>query len=117
MKIEYVARGYTPDEQLRRYAEDKLKKVLKFLEEPVEVHATLETEKRHAIADLQVSHRYGTLQSRETAEQMLDAVNLAVAARGMPPAKYKVAHPEADLTQEETLDLIHGLERTLGKPQ
>ena len=78
MKIEYVARGYTPDEQLRRYAEDKLKKVLKFLEEPVEVHATLETEKRHAIADLQVSHRYGTLQSRETAEQMLDAVNLAV---------------------------------------
>ena len=41
----------------------------------------------------------------------------SVAARGMPPAKYKVAHPEADLTQEETLDLIHGLERTLGKPQ
>jgi putative sigma-54 modulation protein len=78
MKIEYVARSYSPDESMRRYAEDKLRKLLKFLEEPIEVHATLETEKHHAIAELQVSHRYGTLQARESADQMLDAVNSAV---------------------------------------
>jgi len=41
----------------------------------------------------------------------------SVATRGMPPAKYKVAHPEADLTDRETLDLIHGLEATLGRPK
>lgn len=41
----------------------------------------------------------------------------SVAAGGMPPAKYKVAHPEAELTEQEKLDLIHGLERTLGEPR
>ena len=64
MKIEYVARGYSPDDQVRRYTEDKLQKVLKFLEEPVEVQVTFETEKHHAIADFQVSHRFGSLQAR-----------------------------------------------------
>lgn len=78
MKIEYVARGYSPDDQVRRFTEDKLKKVLKFLEEPVEVQVAFETEKHHAIADFQVSHRFGSLQARETAPQMLDAVNTAV---------------------------------------
>lgn len=78
MKIEYVARNYSPDDQVRRYTEDKLKKLLKFLEEPIEVYATLELEKHSAIADLQVSHRHGSLQARESAGQMLDAVNLAV---------------------------------------
>jgi putative sigma-54 modulation protein len=78
MRIDYVARGYHPDDSVRRYAEDKLKKVLKFLDEPVEVHASLETEKHHAIADFQVTHRHGTLQARESADQMLDAINLVV---------------------------------------
>ena len=78
MKIEYVTRSYSPDEQVRRYAEDKLKKLLKFVEDPVEAHVTLSLEKHRAIADLQVSHRHGTLKARESADQMLDAVNLAV---------------------------------------
>ena len=78
MKIEYVARSYSPDDQVRRYAEEKLKKLMKFLEEPIEAHVTFEMEKHHAIADLQVAHRHGTLQARESAEQMLDAVNRAV---------------------------------------
>ncbi len=32
----------------------------------------------------------------------------------MPPAKYKVAHPEAQLTPAETVDLARGLNATLG---
>jgi hypothetical protein len=34
----------------------------------------------------------------------------------MPPYKYRMAHPEADLTPEERLDLARGLEATLGAP-
>ena len=30
----------------------------------------------------------------------------------MPPSKYTVAHPEAQLTQQEKLDLVHGLKQT-----
>jgi len=34
----------------------------------------------------------------------------------MPPYKYKMAHPEANLTPEETLELARGLEATVGSP-
>jgi hypothetical protein len=34
----------------------------------------------------------------------------------MPTAKYRMAHPEADLNAEETRELAAGLEATLGKP-
>jgi Haem-binding domain len=34
----------------------------------------------------------------------------------MPPYKYRMAHPEADLTPEERLELARGLEATLGGP-
>jgi putative sigma-54 modulation protein len=78
MKIEYLAKSYALDEQARHYTEEKLKKLLKFLDEPVEAHVTMETEKHHFVADLVVNHRFGTLQARETADQMLDAINLAV---------------------------------------
>jgi putative sigma-54 modulation protein len=80
MKFEYFTRNYTVDDQVRRYAEDKLKKLEKFLDDPdaAEARVTLETEKRHFVAEVQVTHRHGTLVAKESAGQMLDAVNLAV---------------------------------------
>ncbi|MGE5184392.1 MAG: heme-binding domain-containing protein [Acidobacteriota bacterium] len=35
---------------------------------------------------------------------------------GMPPYKYRMAHPEANLTRAETLELAHGLDVTLDAP-
>jgi putative sigma-54 modulation protein len=78
MKVEYLARNYAIDEQVRHYTEEKLKKLSKFLEEPAEARVTFETEKHHFVAEVQVNHRFGTLVARESADQMLDAVNLAV---------------------------------------
>jgi len=34
----------------------------------------------------------------------------------MPPYKYRMAHPEANLTPEERIELARGLEATLGGP-
>ena len=34
----------------------------------------------------------------------------------MPPYKYKMAHPEANLTPEETAELVRGLDLTIGEP-
>ena len=41
----------------------------------------------------------------------------SIATGSMPPSKYRMAHPEATLTDAERLELIDGLEKTLGRPQ
>ena len=78
MNIEYVARHYELDDSIRAYTEDKLAKVIKFVEEPVEIRITLETRKHQQIADVHVAHRFGILQAAEETGDMRDAVNLAV---------------------------------------
>ena len=80
MKIEYFARNYTVDDGIRRYVEEKLKKLGKFLADPeaAEAKVTLEKEKHHFVAEVQVNDRFGALVAKDTANQLLDAVNLAV---------------------------------------
>ncbi len=41
---------------------------------------------------------------------------LSVRTGAMPPTKYRLAHPEADLTAEETIELWRGLDATLKQP-
>lgn len=38
---------------------------------------------------------------------------LSIRSGGMPPTKYRMAHPEADLTEQELHDLASGLDATL----
>ncbi|HEX4955590.1 MAG TPA: ribosome-associated translation inhibitor RaiA [Thermoanaerobaculia bacterium] len=78
MNIDYVGRHYQPDDKIRGYTEDKLQKVLKFLDEPIEVRITFGSEKHRHIAELHVAHRHGVLQAAEQHDHMTDAVNLAV---------------------------------------
>lgn len=78
MNIEYVGRNVAVDDALRRYTEDKLAKVLKFLDEPVEVRLTLDLERHRHIADLHVSHRHGVLQATEETAEWRDSINAAV---------------------------------------
>jgi len=53
MNIEYVGRNYTVDDSVRGYIEGKLGKVTKFVQEPVEIRVTLETEKHRQIAKIE----------------------------------------------------------------
>lgn len=39
----------------------------------------------------------------------------SVLTGNMPPVKYRMAHPEANLNAQETQDLAHGLERSLAQ--
>jgi hypothetical protein len=41
---------------------------------------------------------------------------LSVRSHGMPPTKYRLAHPEADLTDAEIFELANGLDATLKQP-
>ncbi len=47
-------------------------------------------------------------------KQPLAATSMSSVLTGnMPPVKYKMAHPEADLTPQETQDLARGLDETI----
>lgn len=79
MNIEYVGRNFEIDDQVRSFTEARLgKKVTKFVQEPVEIRVTLESEKYRSIADLHVSHKHGVLQATEETGDIYEAINLAV---------------------------------------
>jgi putative sigma-54 modulation protein len=78
MKIDFTGRHFVVDDKVREYAEGKLDKLIKFLEEPVDVQVILEVEKRRQIAELHVTHRHGSLQATEAAADMLDAIHAVV---------------------------------------
>jgi putative sigma-54 modulation protein len=78
MTIEFVGRHYDIDERTREFTADRLDKVVRFLEEPVEIRVTLSEEKYRHIADLHVHHKLGVLQATEEAAAMWDAVQSAV---------------------------------------
>jgi len=78
MNIDFLARNLELDDSIREFTIDKLDKVTKFLDDPVEIHVTLEREKHRSIADLRISHRFGVIQATEETDEILDSINLAV---------------------------------------
>ena len=78
MNVEYVARHFDLDDEIRSYTEGKLRKVAKFVDDPVDVRVTLVQEKHRHIAEVKVGHRHGVIQATEETSQMPDAINLAV---------------------------------------
>lgn len=75
MQIEFIGRNYQIDDRVRAYTEEKLHKLDKFLQEPVEIRVTLETEKHRQIAEVHVRHRLGTLDATVEGGDMYDAIN------------------------------------------
>jgi len=86
MEIKYTGRHFQVDDQVREFAAGRLAKLARFLEEPVDVNLTLETEKHRQIAELLVSHRHGVVQATEEADQMRDAIR-AVAEKAEKQAR------------------------------
>lgn len=78
MNIDYVGRNVEIDDRLRSFTGRKLEKVTKFLQDPVEIRVTLETEKHRNIADLHISHKHGVLQATEETADLYESVNQAV---------------------------------------
>src|SRR5687767_9568502 len=79
MNIEFAARNYQLDETTRKTTAERLHKVAKFLEEPVEVHVVLEVEKHRHLAELRVAHKHGLIQAaEETPATMREAIQLVV---------------------------------------
>lgn len=81
MNVEYQGKGLTISDDLRSFADKKIGKVMKFLEEPIEGRATFEADKHHRlVADLHLKHRHGQIQAEEAgATSFEEAINAVVA--------------------------------------
>jgi putative sigma-54 modulation protein len=80
MKTEILGRNTPIDDKLRERVEQKLHKLEKFLDEPLEARVTLIAEKHSFLAELHVSHRDGVLQgNEENGSGFQEAVQRAVA--------------------------------------
>lgn len=77
MKIDYVARHSRLDDKTREFADKKLGKAIKFLEEPIEVRVVLDETKHLKSVDIHASHRFGSLQATEQTDTFKDAIQLA----------------------------------------
>jgi len=53
MNIEFQSRNFDLDDDIRTYAQRKLQKVTRFLEEPAEIRVTLQGTKHGQVADLE----------------------------------------------------------------
>ena len=79
MKTEIIGRNVQVDDRLRRAAEAKLRKLEKFLDEPLEMRVTLAAERHRHVAELHVTHRLGVLKGTDESDgNLLDAVQRAV---------------------------------------
>jgi putative sigma-54 modulation protein len=78
MNVEFVAHSVELDDQIRQYAENKLSKLTKFLDEPIEIRLSLAQERHRSLAELRVAHRFGLIQAAEETEALLDSINMAV---------------------------------------
>ncbi len=78
MNFEYIGRNTQVDDEIRRQVEQKLQKLMRYLDEPVEARFTLEAEKHHHrhTAELHVAYRHGVLlAAEETNGEVSEALN------------------------------------------
>jgi len=74
MKIDFTARHFSLNEKITEYAEKRVQRLDRYLEDPVTVQVILGVEKHHHTAELVIHHRHGSLQAAEEAETLRDAV-------------------------------------------
>lgn len=80
MNIEYTGRNYSIDDRVRTFTEDKLQRLGKFLQDPVEVRVTLEeaAKGKRQKAEVHIHHRLGLLQAAEETHEMLESLGTAI---------------------------------------
>ncbi|ROQ91019.1 ribosome hibernation-promoting factor, HPF/YfiA family [Desulfosoma caldarium] len=78
MQINVAFRHTEASEALKRYAEEKVSRIKKYLEEPIEAHVVLQVEKFRHIADVTVESNGLRINAREETEDMYSAIDMVV---------------------------------------
>jgi|GEM_PF-664988 len=87
MNVEYVGKGITISDKTKAFAQTKLAKIFKFLDEPIEARLVIEPGKAGLGADLHIAHRHGVVQSEEEAVPRLEDAIQAVAVKAEKQAR------------------------------
>ena len=75
MEITVTFRHMEPAESLRTYAEEKMSKIKKFIDQPVEAHVVLEVEKFRHVADVTLSLNGVRIKAEEETGDMYSAID------------------------------------------
>ena len=78
MMITVTFRRMEPTESLRVYAEDKLSKIKKYLDSPMEAHAVLEVDKFRHMVDVTVNVDGTRIKAYEETEDMYSAIDMVM---------------------------------------
>jgi putative sigma-54 modulation protein len=78
MQIMVTFRRVEPTEGLRRYAEQKMRRVHKFLRRPIDAHVILSVLKHRHIAEVQVSANHLNITATEETDDLYSAIDLAM---------------------------------------
>jgi putative sigma-54 modulation protein len=78
MRIKLSLRNIEPSDPLKLYVEDKLARVKKYLEEPIEAHVVLRVEKFRHIAEVSIDASGIRLNGAEETDDMYSSIDLLV---------------------------------------
>jgi putative sigma-54 modulation protein len=78
MRIKLSLRNIEPSDPLKLYVEDKLARVKKYLEEPIEAHVVLRVEKFRHIAEVSIDASGFRLNGAEETDDMYSSIDLLV---------------------------------------
>ncbi len=76
MQINVTFRQIEPSAALRAYAEEKISRIKKYLEEPIEAHVVLKTEKFRHIAEVSIIGNGMRVNGREETDDMYSAIDV-----------------------------------------
>lgn len=78
MHIELTGRHCQLEEGVKELATKKLEKMVRLLDEPIEVSAVVEVEKHRHRVEIHLHHRHGMLVATEEADATLEALQAAI---------------------------------------
>jgi putative sigma-54 modulation protein len=78
MQIMVTFRRVEPTEGLRQYAEEKMRRVHKYLRRPIDAHVILSVLKHRHIAEVQVNANHLNITATEETDDLYSAIDLAM---------------------------------------
>lgn len=78
MRTQYTFRHMDSNDELKEHTDSKLDRLTRFEDREMAVHVTFSVEKFHKTVELQATGANGTFVSKETREDMYEAIDLAI---------------------------------------
>ncbi|HKQ71574.1 MAG TPA: ribosome-associated translation inhibitor RaiA [Polyangiaceae bacterium] len=78
MNISITFRHIEPSEPVKKYAQEKMAKLQKFLRQPMQAHVILDTQRIEHVAEVRISAGSEHYQGREQSEDMYASIDLVL---------------------------------------